>query len=61
MKKSEETDALVALLQFVLNRTEITSENIGSIRRELFLEKECLWNGIVREETALRENKNQPA
>lgn len=35
----------------------ITSSNIGCIRRKLLMPFDCEWNGIVRKETAARENK----
>ena len=35
----------------------VTSENIGDIRRSLFLPWDSLWNGWVRDETAARENR----
>lgn len=40
-----------------LDKQEITSENIGEIRRACFMPWSSGWNAIVREETALRENK----
>ncbi len=40
----------------------VTSENIGNIRRSLFMPFECKWNGYVRDATAAYENKSsQPA
>ena len=41
-----------------LDSLNITSENIGSIRRSLFLPFQTSWNGLVRDETAARENAN---
>jgi hypothetical protein len=43
-----------------LDGLQITSENIGFIRRELFVPWNSAWNGIVRDETAKRENKGAP-
>ena len=42
-----------------LDKLEITSENIGEVRRRFFLPFDCEWNGIVRDLTARRENRNQ--
>jgi hypothetical protein len=36
----------------------ITSENIGTIRSGLFTPWKSDWNGLVRDETASRENKS---
>ena len=47
-------------LRHWLDRQVITSETIGDIRRRLFVPWDSKWNGIVRDETAARENK-QPA
>jgi hypothetical protein len=44
-------------LRVYLDNMKITSENIGEIRRSLFLPWESQWNGWVREETAKREAK----
>lgn len=43
-------------LKIWLDTQKITSENIGSIRRSLFVPWDSKWNGIVRDETAQREN-----
>ena len=48
---------LVNELKCWLDQQTITSENIGDIRRRCFVPWSSSWNGIVREETALRENK----
>jgi hypothetical protein len=39
-----------------LDEQNITSENIGQIRRQLFVPWSSEWNAIVRDETASREN-----
>ena len=39
-----------------LDSLNITSENIGEVRRSLFLPFQTSWNGLVRDETAKREN-----
>jgi hypothetical protein len=44
------------LLGYCLDRTAVTSDNIGNIRYDLFLPFDCAWNGNVREMTAEREN-----
>ena len=44
-------------LRSYLDQTLITSENIGDIRRFLFFPWDSAWNGVVRDETAARENK----
>lgn len=41
-----------------LNKQTITSDNIGEIRRSCFVPWDSEWNGIVRDETAIRENKS---
>jgi hypothetical protein len=41
-----------------LDQQTITSENIGDIRRSLFVPWSSEWNSIVRDETASRENKS---
>lgn len=38
-----------------LDKLVITNENIGEVRRSLFFPWECEWNGLVRDETAVRE------
>ena len=43
-----------------LDKVAITSDNIGQIRRECFVPWDSEWNGIVRDETAARENKMKP-
>ena len=40
-----------------LDTQTITSDNIGGIRRLCFVPWDSKWNGIVRDETAARENK----
>ena len=40
-----------------LDEKAITSENIGDIRRRLFMPWSSQWNSLVRDETAERENK----
>lgn len=42
-----------------LDTLEITSDNIGDIRRALFLPHDCPWNEWVRMETADRENNKE--
>lgn len=42
-------------LRTYLDTLTITGENIGEIRRSLFLPWDSAWNGLVREETAARE------
>lgn len=39
----------------------ITSDNIGDVRRSLFVPWDSAWNGWVRDETAARENKSASA
>jgi hypothetical protein len=39
-----------------LDEQNITSENIGQMRRQLFVPWSSEWNSIVRDETASREN-----
>jgi hypothetical protein len=41
-----------------LNTLVITSDNIGDIRRSLFMPFDCKWNGWVRDMTAELENKS---
>lgn len=48
---------MYAELRHWLDRQVITSETIGSICRQLFVPWDSKWNGIVRDETAARENK----
>jgi hypothetical protein len=47
-----------------LDKQTITSYNLGEIRRSLSGPWDSIWNAIVREETAQRENakteRNQP-
>jgi hypothetical protein len=38
-----------------LDSLDITSDNIGDIRRSLFMPFDCNWNSWVRDETAKRE------
>lgn len=40
-----------------LDKQTITSDNIGDIRRSLFMPWDSLWNGWVRDDTATRENR----
>ena len=40
-----------------LDTISITSVNIGEIRARLMMPWDSKWNGIVRDETAKRENK----
>ncbi len=49
-------DQLGVRLRGYLDGLTITSNNIGDIRRSLFLPFDCEWNRIVRDETAKREN-----
>jgi hypothetical protein len=42
-------------LRVYLDTLTITSDNIGDIRRSLFVPWDSAWNGIVRDETAARE------
>jgi hypothetical protein len=44
-----------------LNTLVITSDNIGDIRRSLFMPFDCKWNGWVRDMTAELENKSSCA
>ena len=48
-------DDLEAELTKYLDTLIITSDNIGEIRRSLFMPWDSKWNGIVRERTADRE------
>lgn len=48
---------LINELRDYLDSQEITSDNIGNMRRQLFVPWHSEWNGIVRDETAARENK----
>lgn len=47
-------------LSAYLDSIAITSENIGDVRRQLFEPWASAWNGVVRDETAARENKVPP-
>lgn len=49
-------DKLKSELIAYLDTIPVTSENIGEIRRSCFMPFDCEWNGIVRDETAAREN-----
>jgi len=40
-----------------INAQKITSENIGDIRRSLFMPFDSEWNGLVRDLTAEKENQ----
>lgn len=55
-QQSSENEDTAGLRDWLDTQT-ITSDNIGSIRRECFMPFDCKWNAIVREETAERENK----
>lgn len=59
-EEREVSDCMKDRLCHWLDRQSITSENIGDIRRSLFLPWDSEWNSLVRDETATRENK-QPA
>ena len=48
-------------LRIWLDSQTITSENIGSVRRQCLMPWDSSWNSLVREETAARENKPKPA
>lgn len=48
---------LLTELRGYLDTLTITSDNIGDIRRSLFLPWDSMWNGWVRDETASRENR----
>lgn len=48
-------------LRRFLDLCEVTSENIGNIRRNLLDESETAWNAWVRDETAKREKPAVPA
>ena len=43
-------------MQTYLRTLTITSDNIGGIRRLLFVPWDSQWNGWVRDDTAAREN-----
>jgi len=49
--------SLRAQLCIWLDTQEITSENIGEIRRACFVPWASSWNAIVKDETAARENR----
>lgn len=51
------TPDLIQELREYLDLQPITCENIGAIRRRLLVPWESAWNGIVRDETAKREEK----
>lgn len=44
-------------LSTYLDTLEITSENVGDIRRSIFVPWDSEWNALVRDETAKRETK----
>jgi hypothetical protein len=44
-------------LMSYLDKTLISSENIGDIRRSLMFPWDSYWNEVVRDETTIRENK----
>lgn len=46
---------LLREMQAYLGRLTITGDNIGDIRRSLFMPFDSSWNGLVRDETAKRE------
>jgi hypothetical protein len=50
------SQGLATMVGRYLDSITITSDNIGEIRRSLFMPFECGWNGWVRDETANREN-----
>ena len=50
-------DVLLRELRAYLDALIITGENIGDIRRSLFMPWDSEWNGRVRDETAVREGK----
>lgn len=52
-KSAYQKDELCAYLDAL----DITSENIGDLRRSLFLPWDSSWNSLVRDETARREGK----
>lgn len=43
-----------------LNTQNITTDNIGEIRRQCFMPWDSAWNMIVRDETAAREKSAKP-
>lgn len=49
---------LIEELKKYLDTLVITSENIGHIRRQIFVPWNSEWNAIVRDETAIREVKS---
>ncbi|HEU4344048.1 MAG TPA: hypothetical protein VFU31_21035 [Candidatus Binatia bacterium] len=51
------TDILKQELLTWLDSQEITSGNIGNIRRKCLMPFDTAWNAFVRDETAARENK----
>jgi hypothetical protein len=44
-----------------INTLVITSDNVGDIRRSLFMPYDCKWNGWIRDMTAELENKSSTA
>lgn len=46
---------LLREMQAYLDTLTITGDNIGDIRRSLFMPFDSAWNGLVRDETAERE------
>lgn len=54
-QQGKEEDRLA--LRAHLDGVTVTSENIGDIRRSLFLPFDSAWNGLVRDETAKREGR----
>ena len=54
-----DADLLVEMRNWLDTQT-ITGENIGNIRRQLFMPWDSLWNGWVRDETATRERPPLP-
>jgi len=55
---SEEHADMRAEMCAWLDTQVITSDNIGDIRRSLFVPWDSWWNAWVRDETAERENKS---
>ena len=51
-------DTLKTELRKWLDTQDITSDNIGNIRRRCFVPWDSAWNSLVRDETAARETPN---
>jgi hypothetical protein len=47
-------------MRVYLGTLTITRDNIGEIRRSLFMPWDSAWNGWVRDETAAREKNKSP-